>query len=122
MPVIETAATHLPMDWVIVGLFSMLIAIDALRSGTARAAAFALAAPLSLFVASEISYTVFIGSEMQKISSPYVQGGIFAAFFVIFFILVYLMIPKSSGSGSLPLQALLAGLASGVVLAVVWLQ
>jgi hypothetical protein len=121
MPALPTAVAHLPIDWVILGLFAVLVSIDALRSGPRRAVTFSLAGPIALLAASELSYTAFIGDMALKLSATYAQSAFFGIFFVVLVVLIYLMLPSSSGS-ALPLPAILAGIAATAVLAVILIQ
>src|SRR3989338_8405653 len=125
MPAVSSAYTsiaHWPIDWIVLGLFAALVAIDSLRTGTRRAAVFSLAAPLALYLHQAIAGTAYIGGAVGTLHFPGAQPTIFAVIFVILLFILYSVVPAPLSSGSYPLQASLAALSAAIVLVVVWLQ
>lgn len=119
---IGTTFAHLPMDWIIIGLFLVAFCLDALRSGVKRAAAAALAAPLALLIFEQSESTVFISSFVHPSDASIMQAGIFAALFVGLFFLISKMLAVGFSSGAFPLAAILSGIAATALIVLVWLQ
>ena len=122
MPALEPIVSLLPMDWVILALFAVVVTIVTLRAGTQYAVAFSLAAPMVVFIYNALPWTAFVGQYTSRFVQPSVQA-IFVGFLLITLLaLIYRMMPYSGVTGSLPIQAILAGFAAAVILAVVLLQ
>ncbi|OGJ58112.1 hypothetical protein A2635_03070 [Candidatus Peribacteria bacterium RIFCSPHIGHO2_01_FULL_51_9] len=111
---------HWPLDWLVLGLFAATVAIDAMRGGTRRAATLSLAAPLAAMLYLNLANTAWIGTSLTSLQFPGAKAALFAAIFVLLFILIYRIVPSAFGSGSFPLQAILAALSATIILAVVW--
>lgn len=113
--------TAMPMDWLILGVLIIVLALDSLRSGIGRSLTIAVALPLA-FVLFSLLPGSFIGSS-DFLASPTVQAGVFGVFFVAMYFLVRRMGFDfiDSGMGQ-PLQAIIAGAAVAVIAACIWLQ
>lgn len=111
-----------PIDAVILIIFTIIICIDAYRSGTRRAVVFALTAPITLIVYSALLNAAFIGDYIQKMTIPSVQTAIAVATFLVGYIIIYRLVPPSFSNASSPLQAIVAGLVAAIALALLWLQ
>ncbi len=112
---------HWPTDWILLGAFAVFVALDALRSGSARAATLALAAPLSLVLVDALPQTFLAGSLSQQFAAPAAQVVLFALIFGVLFLLIHRIVYSFSENGGV-LQALIAGVAATAAVAVVWLQ
>lgn len=113
---------RLPVDVVILLSFTLLIAIDALRSGAGRATVLAIAFPLTAFLYGMLSHVFFLGPFMEKLTIPHAHAGMLGVLFIITFFLVYRMM-FSVGTGSIAFSfSLLAGIAAVIAVLVVWLQ
>lgn len=114
--------TGIPYDWLGLGLFLILVALDSLRSGIGRACAIALALPMATMFYTLLPSTIGIGALSVLNESPKMQLITFA----VLAFMTYLAIRRialeyiESGTGE-PVQALLAGTAASIVLIVVWL-
>lgn len=113
---------HTPIDGVIIVALLIVLVIDSLRSGTARAATLAVALPLAVFSSSLLTHASIIGPMLEKLSSPYMQAAIFALLFGVLFILVYRIMYALGGSGSTPTVSVVAGLSATIITLVMWLQ
>ncbi len=120
MPSMENTIMHLPIDWVILGLVLALGAIGAMRTGTKHTAAFALAAPLAIVLQRMAADAAFLGSRINGIHAEYAGIIIYVVLFLLIIVLLYQIIPSDFSTGTYPLQGLLAGLSSAIVLSVVW--
>ena len=109
--------TQSPTDWIILGAFVVLVTLDALRSGTGRAAALCLSLPAALLLSQELPKAFLLGS----FATPQMQLGIFIVLVLVLFFVTQKIISDFSG-GEGPVQAIVASLAAAVVLIVVWLN
>ena len=109
-----------PLDYFFLGGFALLVALDALRSGTGRAAAIAVALPAAAMLFAYAPDAPVLGGAL---SSPLVEAG----FFLLFAIVMYFAMRRmgleflSNGMGQ-PLSAALAGVATTVIVAVIWMH
>ncbi len=118
---LETLTTQWPTDWIIIGAFAAFMALDALRSGSTRAAALMLSLPAALLVTNALQGSFFLGPLSAQFTAPNAQAGIFVAIAIFLYLAVHRAIFSFSDSGGV-VQALIAGLAVAVVFVVVWLQ
>ena len=109
-------------DWIIIGAFAALVALDALRAGSSRAAALSLAMPLSVFAFSELSQTIPIAPFLTQFSAPIAQAVLFGIIVAVLFLFIKRILGMWGDNSEGPLQALLAGIACAGVAATVWLQ
>lgn len=96
--------------------------IDAMRSGTARAATLAVVFPLTFFFSGILSHVAILGPMTAKITAPFMQAAIFGLLFAVLFFLVYRIMYAFGGSGSMPFASVVASLAATIITLVVWLQ
>lgn len=113
--------TQWPTDWFIIGAVAALMALDALRSGSARAASLALSLPVTLFLLEALPEAMFVGPMVAGLTSPMEQLVIFVVLFVAAYLGAHRIIFTFSDGGGV-VQAIIAGLAGAIVLIVVWLQ
>src|SRR3989344_6150238 len=85
----KVAFSALPVDWLIIAALVILIAFDALRSSTARAAALALALPATMLLTSVLPKAFFLGPLSEGFKLPTGQLLIFGAVFVVLYIASY---------------------------------
>ncbi len=112
---------HWPTDWILIGAFAAFAALDAMRSGSARAAALILSLPAALLLLQELPKAFFLGPLAAQVSSPFAQLAIFVALSVVLYIAAHRVIFTFS-DGAQPIQALITGLAAAIVLVIIWLQ
>lgn len=118
---ISSILAHWPMDWILIFAFAVLSALDAMRTGPARATALVLSLPASLLVMQQLPQAFFLGGLFAQFTSPVAQLAMFGAIAVLLFIATHrLIFTFSNGIG--PIQALVVGLAATAVLLIVWLQ
>jgi hypothetical protein len=120
---VTSVFSGIPYDWFALGAFLILIALDSLRSGIGRACAIALALPLATVLYALLTKTAFVSGLAILTSSPTAQLVTFGVLALATYLLVRRMALEyiESGTGE-PIQALLAGAAATVVIAVIWLQ
>lgn len=115
------SSSTLSIDWILVGVLVVIIALDAIRSGSARAASIALATPLTLLLFEALPHAIIIGPIVAQFSGASAQTLLFAAIFVVTFLFIYRIVDSFSGNGG-AIQAVVAGIAATAVVLVVWLQ
>ncbi len=109
------------MDWIFIFAFAVITALDAMRTGPARATALVLSLPASLLVMQQLPQAFFLGGLFAQFTSPLAQLAIFGAIAVLLYIATHrLIFTFSNGIG--PIQALMVGFASTAVLLIVWFQ
>lgn len=118
---LSSVVTNWPMDWIFIFAFAVITALDAMRTGLARATALVLSLPAALLVMQQIPDAFFLGTLFAQFQSPLAQLAIFLAIAILLFIATHrLIFSFSNGTG--PVQALMVGFAATAVLLVVWLQ
>lgn len=118
----SSVVAHWPTDWIILGAFAALVALDVFRSGPRRALALSLASPLAFIAYASISDTVILGSILKQVSFPLEQNLIVAALIVGFFFVLLRIVDSWGGGGGGAIQALIIGIACTAITAVFWLQ
>lgn len=116
-----TIFSHVPLDWVVLAVVAVVIAFDATRSGTSRAAALALSLPLSVFFYTLVAQTAVLATISGQFAQSLEKAAFFGIIFVVLFLLMYRVSYGSFGGvGIVP--GVIAGVAAAIVLAVTWLQ
>ena len=114
--------SHIPLDWIGIVALALLITFDALRSGSGRASALALALPIAAFLSSLIPHTYLIGNVATSLSNPFAQAGIFLVFFVLTYLFTSRITATLAGVPDGFLPAVLSGLSATIVVIVTALQ
>lgn len=109
----------LPMDWIAIGGFIATVAFDTFRAGAGRAIALSLAFPLAYLLFDMLPDTFFVGQMLTQLS-PMMQGGVFILLVLVFAALINWMTESFDSSSVRMLPALLTGIATCVVVLVVW--
>ena len=123
MGIISGFFTTVPIDWFILGFIGLGIALDSVRTGIGRACALSLALPLAGVFSSFFAKAALISSLGATVNSATGQAIIFGILALASYLLVRRMGLEyiDSGMGE-PIQSLLAGAATAIVVAVVWLS
>lgn len=116
-----SAVSQIPIDWLIAGVFFIVVAADALRAGCARACALAISFPLSSLLFQLIPQTALVGAVAGQFQNSIEQALLFIILEVVLFVCVYQMLFAYDRYGSLVSTAV-AGLAATIVVLVVWTQ
>ena len=119
---LETLVTQWPTDWVILGTFAVIVALDAVRSGSNRACALSLTFPLALLTLGTISQTVFVTSFAEQLLTPLASAALFGGALLLLYVFMRRIIGFWTDSRQGALQALIAGVACTAIVVVVWLQ
>lgn len=83
---------HLPFDWVVAVIVLVIIAIDAFRSGTARATAIVLASIATITILTLLQSTVIVGKMTGSIPSTIARAVLEDGIWVLAWILSYRII------------------------------
>jgi cation transport ATPase len=110
-----------PNDWILIGGVTVLVALDALRSGSARAVSLALSLPATLFVMNAIPESFFLGPLVATYTAPVVQIVLFLIVLTLLFWATYRTVFSASDGGQV-LQSLIIGMAASAALVIVWIQ
>ncbi|HEV3245109.1 MAG TPA: hypothetical protein VG102_02025 [Candidatus Paceibacterota bacterium] len=116
-----SALSHAPIDLLIIGIFFLLVAADALRAGSIRAAALALSLPLSSLLYQMVAQTVLLSTIVGQFSKGFEQAILFFLIEAVLFVCLHQMLSSFERYTSL-LSAVVSGLAATVVVLVVWTQ
>lgn len=111
-----------PIHWFFLGGFFVLVVLDSLRGGTARATALAVALPFAAYFTSLVPATAFIKDQVF-IREGYGPLIVFSFLFLVLYMLFRRMGLEhfESGRGE-PIQSLLAATAASVALVVTWVH
>ena len=109
------------VDWLVIGALVVFVALDAMRSGTGRAAALIFSLPATLLVWNILPSAFFIGPFITTLPSwgPLV---LFIVLAILMYVLCRQIIGEFSSFGNGPIPALLTGVATVIILLIVWLQ
>ncbi len=109
-----------PFDYVVLGGVFLALALDSLRNGIGRAAAFAVALPLAVMIHSLLSSAAFVGGIVED---DVVGIGVFGIVIAMMYLLVRRIgLDFLDGGIGQPMQAIIASAAATIVCAVVWLH
>lgn len=114
--------SHLPIDWIILGLFVTLVALFSLRAGTALAVSFALATPIALVIFQTVPTTAGISAVVDHVQTPLLQAILFCVLLAVLLVCINRSISGHFSQSALPLKALLVGVTAGIIATVVFLQ
>ncbi len=123
MAALQGFFTFVPFEWFVLGGIALVLMADTLRAGMGRAAALAVALPLTLVLHSFLKTAVVLGSVSALSGSSMVQAGVFAVLLALSYFMVRRMgLDFLDGGMGQPIQAILAGVAAAAILAIVSLQ
>jgi len=112
--------TSIPAGWMVFFALCVLVSLDALRSGSSRATALALALPLTLFLYQLLPDAPLIGGMLPAASSPLAHVFVIGVMALLFFLLCYRMVDNFASDSSGAFSSVLVGLATSIVVVVVW--
>ena|SRR3989338_1656743 len=119
---VVAAWAHWPTDWIIIGAFAAIVALDTIRAGANRASALAIAFPIATILYSAIPQTFALNTIAQQFNAPIAQIALFAVLLVITYILIHRILSFYGASSSSAIPAIVTGLAVAAVVVVFWLQ
>ncbi|KKU27193.1 MAG: hypothetical protein UX39_C0003G0032 [Candidatus Magasanikbacteria bacterium GW2011_GWA2_46_17] len=119
---VANSLSSIPLDWMVIVGFGIILAFIVMRTGISRAVALALSLPVALLIFSELTQARFLAGIGAQLGTPIMKALVFIIPFVVIYYFVHQMIDTyGSGNGAIT-QALLASIATVVVVVVVWLQ
>jgi hypothetical protein len=116
-----SAFSHIPIDWLIIGIFFVVVFTDAVRAGSIRAAAISLSFPLSAFLYQMIPQTTLFSTISGQFSSSLDQALLFAILEAVVFVCVHQMLSSFNAYASI-FSATVSALCATVVVLVIWTQ
>jgi len=116
-----SALSAIPLDWIVIVAFFIIVSADALRAGSTHASALALSLPISSLLFKLVPQTILIGTLTASFKSEIEQVIIFAIIEVILFVCFNQMFFAYDRYTSL-FSAAISGLAATIVLVAVWVQ
>lgn len=119
---LASSISHISIDWLIIAGLVILLTIDALRSGSGRTAAIALALPSAALFFDGLAKTVFLGSAMASATSPTAHAAIFMVLVVALYFIINRMMPHYDDISGSPLLGVLAGIATTVAILATWVH
>jgi hypothetical protein len=111
----------IPLDWLIAGTALVVMVLGTMLRGTIYPTALSLSLPVALILFNAASHTAFMGGIARQFSTPIEQVVLFAILTVIVFICMY-RICTTFDHSSPPLVALVASLATVIIVIVFWIQ
>ncbi len=114
-----SSLSQIPLDWLIIGVFFVLVTIDAIRAGSVRAASLAISFPLSVYLYQLLSQSILISTIDKQFSSNLEQVLIFAILEVVVFVCLHQMLYSFDAYTSI-ISAVVCGLAATVAVLSVW--
>ena len=111
-----------PTDWIILGALAVFIAAECWRSGSNRAASLALALPFSFLAMQALGHAAFLGSILLRSQAPIAEAITFLGLIGLAYFFVHRILGFFSDSSGAPVQSLIAGIATAILLVVFWLQ
>lgn len=123
MDTLTSLVANWPADWIVIGALAAFLALDTLRSGISRTAAFSLSLPATILI-FHVSKQAFGLSLLTKdITTSILESALFFAIAVIMYFLARRTLPGGYGLGAGgPIQALAAGVAGAAVIVIAWLS
>lgn len=120
---IVSSLSHISADWLIIAILVIVFTVDALRSGSGRAAALALSLPIASVFFSGLSKTALVAPLFAATQSPLSQAIIFVLLSVGLYLILNRIMPRYDDISSWsPLLGVLAGVAAAIAILVTWVH
>lgn len=114
-----TIFSKIPIDWMIIGIFFLIVTVDAIRAGCVRAASLAISFPISVYLYQMVSQTILLSTIDAQFKSNLEQALIFAILEVIVFVCLHQMLYSFDAYTSI-MSAVVCGIAATVAVLTVW--
>ena len=118
---VSSTVSAVPVDWIVIGAFFIIVSADALRAGSVRACALALSFPLTFLLFQILPQTFLLSPTLASFSSPLAQAVVFLILEAILFVCLHKMLASFDVYTSFH-SAVVSGFAATVVVLVVWTQ
>lgn len=106
------ALSHVSLDYVLIGVFFVLVMFDTFRSGAGRACALAIAFSVASILFSMLPQALFLGAIASQFSSPFLQAILFIIVFVVAYLFVHRIGVFYGNEAGRPVLAIIAGVAT----------
>src|SRR3989344_5128707 len=118
---ITAFAASIPIDWFIIGGFTLLVAFDCVRSGARRISQLSLAFPLAALLMQSLPQDHILGDIASQFSTPLMQALLLGALFVALYIIIGRIGLSWGGEAGQTVQAALAGVAAAGIVVTMWI-
>ncbi|MBI2612696.1 hypothetical protein HYW59_02695 [Candidatus Kaiserbacteria bacterium] len=115
-----SAVTNIPIDWMIIGGFALLAALDCVRSGARRVSQLTLAFPLAALLMQSLPQAYLVGDIAKQFSTPLMQALLLGALFVALYIFIGRIGLSWGGEEGQTIQAAIAGVAAAGIVVTMW--
>ncbi len=112
--------SNIPLDWVIIGGFALLAALDCVRSGVRRVSQVALAFPLAALLMQSLPQAFILGEAAAQFTTPLMQALLLGFVFAVLYVLIGRVGISWGSEAGQTIQAALAGVAAAGVVATMW--
>jgi len=112
----------IPTDWLIIGVFALLFALDAVRAGARRICLLALALPVTVVLVANLPKAALLGSVTAQFSTPILGAVLFVIVLVVMYILIGRIGLAWGGEAGQTIQAAISGVAIAALVVTFWLQ
>lgn len=118
---VVSVATGVPVDWMVIGGFTLLAALDCVRSGARRVSQLSLAFPLAALLMQSLPQAFILGDVADQFSTPLMQALLLGVVFVSLYILIGRIGLSWGGEEGLAIQAAIAGVAASGIVVTMWI-
>ncbi len=105
----------------IIGGFTLLAALDCVRSGARRVSQLSLAFPLAALLMQSLPQAFILGDVADQFSTPLMQALLLGVVFVSLYILIGRIGLSWGGEEGLAIQAAIAGVAASGIVVTMWI-
>jgi len=113
--------SSVPIDWMIIGGFTLLAALDCVRSGARRVSQLSLAFPLAALLMQSLPQAYILGDIASQFSTPLMQALLLGVVFVSLYILIGRIGLSWGGEAGQTIQAAMAGVAAAGIVVTMWI-
>lgn len=114
-----SSLSQIPIDWMIIGVFFIIVFVDAIRTGSIRAASLAVSFPLTAYLYQMLAQTALFSSVAAQFKTNLEQALIFAILEVVIFVCLHQML-RSFDTYTSIMSAAVCGLAATMAVLAAW--
>ncbi len=111
-----------PLEWSVLGIFLLIVSAENVRAGTNKATSLALALPLAYLLFGIAQHAAGLQTVLAQLQGPAAQAALFGALTMLSYLFVHRAVSFFGTSSAQILPALLAGIATTVIVLVFWMQ
>jgi hypothetical protein len=122
MDAVSGLFSFIPVDWIVIISFAILIGFDAMRSGMGRACALALSLPATMLLITALPKAGILSNFTEQFTSSSFRAAVFGIVLIASYFLVRKITASHRNNRREITQSLVAGASTVAVMVVVWLQ